>query len=436
MSLRPPDLVVDSVDPFKEDKLARKARVESLCGLVTSDLEPVVVAVDGKFGSGKSTFLKMCAAQLRKPPSEEAQEEKVVVVEFNAWQQSHTKNPLVDLTSALGLQVSDSKALNLIVTRIAWNAVSAVTKGVIDQQTFQDSEDSALFKGWNEVETQRQAFRNELKNIVDDGGPVVVLLDELDRCMPQQALDYLNVVRHLFDVPGVAVVIGVNQDELAHRVKQLYGAGCDANTYLRRFWDFTLPLREPNATQLANFLNGVYDGADVSSRFDNGDLWRLLIKQSGMSLRDIQQMVHHLAGFLDRRAGRNPALEDLVLAVYVLRTIDRNAYNKLISGERDLFETAASFRKKLDLDLDPNRDPNLDDEGYLRRYLVALVLCLDFRESLNVNEGSFIERFVEAGVGTEEQGKAIQELCSGVRSSLVDARVTRDGIDNLLHLMA
>ena len=65
MSLGPPDLVVDSVDPFKEDKLARKAQVESLCELVTSDKEPVVVSVDGKFGSGKSTFLSMCAAHLR-----------------------------------------------------------------------------------------------------------------------------------------------------------------------------------------------------------------------------------------------------------------------------------------------------------------------------------------------------------------------------------
>lgn len=62
MPLRPPDIDIDPADPFKEDKLARKARVESLCGLVTSDPEPVVVAVDGKFGSGKSTFLKLCAA--------------------------------------------------------------------------------------------------------------------------------------------------------------------------------------------------------------------------------------------------------------------------------------------------------------------------------------------------------------------------------------
>ena len=360
-------------------------------------------------------------------------QKQAVVVEFNAWQQSHTDNPLVDLTSALAAQVSYGKKLQRIAAQIGWNAVSAVTKGVIEHQTFRVSNHGSVSARWNDIETQRQAFRDELTSVVEKEGRVVVLLDELDRCMPQQALDYLNVARHLFDVAGVAVVIGVNQDELAHRVKQLYGKGCDADTYLRRFWDFPLTLREPNATQLTNFLNGVYDGTNISSRFDHGDVCQLLINQSGMSLRDIQQMVHHLAGFLDRDAGRNPTLEDLVLAVYVLRTIDRNAYNKLISGERSLAETAASFREKLDLNLDPNRDPNLDPDN-LRLYLITLVLCMDFREPLNT-DGSFIERFVEAGVGTEEQAEAIQKMCSGVRSSLGGARVTRDGIDSLLHLM-
>ena len=429
MPLRPRDIDIDPADPFKEDKLARKARVESLCGLVTSDPEPVVVAVDGKFGSGKSTFLKLCAAHLR-------HQNQAVVVEFNAWQQSHTDNPLVDLTSALAAQVSYGKKLQRIAAQIGWNAVSAVTKGVIEHQTFRVSNHGSVSARWNDIETQRQAFRDELTSIVEKEGRVVVLLDELDRCMPQQALDYLNVVRHLFDVAGVAVVIGVNQDELAHRVKQLYGKGCDADTYLRRFWDLPLPLSEPDSTQLTNFLNGVYDGADLSSRFDNSLYWRLLINQSGMSLRDVQQMVHHLAGFLGRHSGRNQTLEDLVLAVYVLRTIDRNAYNKLISGERSLVETAASFREKLDLNLDPSLDRDFNDEGFLRRYLIALVLCMDFRESRNVKDGSFIERFVEAGVGTEEQAKAIQEECEGVRSPLIDAMATRERIDSLLHLMA
>jgi len=51
--------------------------------LVTSDTRPVAVAVDGKFWSAKSPFLKMWAAQLCVLPFEDAREEKVVVTEFN-----------------------------------------------------------------------------------------------------------------------------------------------------------------------------------------------------------------------------------------------------------------------------------------------------------------------------------------------------------------
>ena len=177
--------------------------------------------------------------------------------------------------------------------------------------------------------------------------------------------------------------------------------------------------------------------AETASRRDrlgrgNRKVRELLIKQSGMSLRDIQQMVHHLAGFLS--SSHQSTLEDLALAACVLRTIDRNGYNKFISGERNLFETAASFREKLDLNLDYNPDFDLNGEDFLRRYLIALVLCLDSREFRNVNDDSFIERFVEAGVGSEEQGKVIQGLCSEVRSSL-PARPSREYIDNLLNVL-
>ena len=54
-----------------------------------------IVSVEDGFGTGKSVFLKMCAAHLRQ------EEESVSVIEFNAWQQSHTKNALVDLVSTL-----------------------------------------------------------------------------------------------------------------------------------------------------------------------------------------------------------------------------------------------------------------------------------------------------------------------------------------------
>ena len=52
-----------------------------------------MLAVRGDFGDGKSAFLRMCVAHLRN--------QETPVVEFNAWLQGHTEDPLRDLISVL-----------------------------------------------------------------------------------------------------------------------------------------------------------------------------------------------------------------------------------------------------------------------------------------------------------------------------------------------
>ena len=434
MSFRPPELVIDPDDPFKEDTLSRKPQVETLCGVIETDERPLVVSVDGRFGSGKSTFLAMCAAHLRK--------RDVAVAEFNAWQHSYTKNPLIDLISALGQEVPQASPLKQVVAGIGWGVASAATRGAINRQNFQEGDAESLFELWQQIEKHRQAFHTELEQVVraaDDR--LAIFVDELDRCMPQQALDYLNIARHLFDVPGVAVVVGVNQEELAHRVRQLYGERCNADVYLQRFWDFTLPLREPDSKQLTAFLNGVFQGAEVSDRLRAADdtftgaFWRLLVKQSGMSLRDIQQKVHYLARVLANipmpdRSGQNPfgadeTPEHLVLAAFAMRIIDRDAYDKLVSNECSPFEAAASFRQKLNLDVD------VPNPGH---YLMALVLCLNPYEHVGVRDEVFIERFVNAGVGDADLGAAILRMCEGIRPRVLGTMPSLEHIDSLLSL--
>ena len=434
MSFRPPELVIDPENPFKGDTLGRKPLVETLCAVIETDERPLVVSVDGKFGSGKSTFLAMCAARLR--------EKEAAVAEFNAWQHSHTKNPLIDLTAALMRRVPQGESLKRVAAGVSWGVVSAITHGAINRQNFQEGDAEPLFDLWHQIEEHRQAFHAELEKVVQaTNDRLVIFIDELDRCMPQQALDYLNIVRHLFDVPGVAVVIGVNQEELAHRVRQLYGEGCTADLYLRRFWDFTMALPEPNPKQMTAFLNGVLQGAGVSDRLNAADghpmgaLLKLLVKQSGMSLRDIQQTVHYLARVLANvpppdRSERDPfdageTREHLVLTAFAMQIIDRDAYDKLVSDEFDLFQAAASFRRKLSL---------TGDSRYVGDYLTALVLCLDFHKFLNVKDEAFIERFVEAGIGDKELGAEIQETCKGIRPRLINATSSLAHLDSLLSL--
>ena len=70
-----------------------------------------------------------------------------------------------------------------------------------------------------------------------------MLVDELDRCRPTYAVEFLEVVKHLMTVDHVVYAFAMNRPELAHTVSSCYGPEFDGKGYLRRFIDvdFTLP---------------------------------------------------------------------------------------------------------------------------------------------------------------------------------------------------
>ena len=58
----------------------------------------------------------------------------------------------------------------------------------------------------------------------DRSAPIIIVIDELDRCRPTYAIKLLEEIKHLFDVPGLVFVFGMHGDQLAHSVKAAYGA--------------------------------------------------------------------------------------------------------------------------------------------------------------------------------------------------------------------
>ena len=219
---------------------------------------------------------------------------------------------------------------------------------------------------WKTIEENRIAFHSTLEQAISEhDNKLVVLIDELDRCVPQQAHDILNIARHLFDVPGAIVVLGINQQELVYRVKQLYGQDCDGETYLRRFWDLPLTLQQPDESEKERYLEGVFDDADVSHRLNRlSDTYtypilKLLVDRTGMSLRDMQQAVHYLAavltsvadpGLLKRQLFDGRLLvEQVVLTAFALRIVNRPTYEDLISGRCDGFFAVSILREELEI---------------------------------------------------------------------------------------
>ncbi|WP_249365868.1 P-loop NTPase fold protein [Pseudoalteromonas sp. NEC-BIFX-2020_002] len=82
--------------------------------------------------------------------------------------------------------------------------------------------------------------------------PAFILIDELDRCRPSYAIEMLETIKHIFDIPGVVFVVATDTEQLQHVVKSVYGVGFDARLYLGRFFNSRFSLKSPN---LSNFLD-------------------------------------------------------------------------------------------------------------------------------------------------------------------------------------
>ena len=57
--VQPEEFLVSNEDPFANDRLDRRQPAEILTHLVNSFEGPCVLAVDGAWGAGKTTFLRM-----------------------------------------------------------------------------------------------------------------------------------------------------------------------------------------------------------------------------------------------------------------------------------------------------------------------------------------------------------------------------------------
>ena len=75
--IQPRDLEVPEETPFLHDRLDRKTPARVLTQIVASVEGPCVLSIDGPFGAGKSTFLRLWTQHLKN--------EGFPVARLNAW---------------------------------------------------------------------------------------------------------------------------------------------------------------------------------------------------------------------------------------------------------------------------------------------------------------------------------------------------------------
>lgn len=72
---------------------------------------------------------------------------------------------------------------------------------------------------------------------------VVIMVDELDRCLPEYAIRVLERLHHLFfGIENTLVLLSIDEGQLEHTVRQIFGHDTKTNDYLKKFIQFRFPL--------------------------------------------------------------------------------------------------------------------------------------------------------------------------------------------------
>ncbi|MCF6200098.1 MAG: KAP family NTPase [Hyphomicrobiaceae bacterium] len=158
----------------------------------------------------------------------------------------------------------------------------------------------SLLESFRKQQNSEKTFRQGLQTFLELADkkkplelPLFILIDELDRCRPTHAIEMLERIKHLFDIPNIVFVLATDTSQLRHVVRGVYGDGFDSTRYLLRFFDRTYMFTDPDVQTFVHFLfetNAIETHRLWAPRdIDSIDYFAKMMLYFELTLRDIEQ---------------------------------------------------------------------------------------------------------------------------------------------------
>lgn len=145
--------------------------------------------------------------------------------------------------------------------------------------------------------TTLHEIRERLKRILRslDGQRVLVIVDDLDRLTPAEALEMISLVKSLGDLPNVVYVLSYDEDNLAHLIET--AASVDGHEFLDKIVQYPVRLPQIDDDDLARMLSADLDILVTLSNHDSGrlnTLWFYVLRHYIENPRDVRRFVNAL----------------------------------------------------------------------------------------------------------------------------------------------
>ena len=357
------ELIIEKDSPFKNCKLNRKIYADVLTELLRSGNEGFVMALNNKWGTGKTSFVKMWKYHLENIDFQ--------TIYFNAWENDFENNALTALIGELKpiVKPSSQSSFNKVVEKgliLSKHVFPILIKSVIDKyidskslkenlnnladetkETFKSEIDEYLKRKENIIEF-KETLKEFVANTVTDK-PLVFIIDELDRCRPNYSVELLEQVKHFFSVPNIVFILSIDKQQLKHAIEGVYGSNqIDSEEYLRRFIDLEYSLPEPEKKEFIEYLYDYYNLKEYfeekNSEIAGNDketfirICNYLFSSKKVTLRQQEKIFSHISSVLKTCNKNRQVFPFLFVCLVFFKLLHSNFYDRIRLNDFTLIE--------------------------------------------------------------------------------------------------
>lgn len=289
----------------EEDRFGFSDIAKNLASSVISSAnkDGMVIAIEGKWGSGKSSLINLMQNQINN-----AEDFNVSTIALAPWLIGHHSDYVPVFMEALSVKVDEiSKEKGAILTatevkKLAKNLRkygSSAVGGLASLVELIEVLDSrfAIFSKpmrWMQKQlkpsSQSQTIDDLKANITQQlkklNHRFVIVLDDLDRLEPKEAIEVMRLVRSVADFPNVIYLLCYDKEILAHAVKEGLRVE-DGEKYLQKIVQVSFHIPEPEAFDLRHWLN---DEVQKVFNIENGQ------NMSGSMASNIYSAIDYFGG--------------------------------------------------------------------------------------------------------------------------------------------
>jgi predicted KAP-like P-loop ATPase len=365
MRIVTPPLIIEESDAFKNDILERKAYGKDLLNLVRQSNDELVISLDGKWGEGKTTFVKMWQGLLS--------ESNVPNIYIDAFANDYLDDAFISIVSAImsfakenieqdssnKIKVLKIKAKKIggqlfkLSSKVAIRAATLDTIAMNDVEEFKDNIVKSPSSLIDELIEDRLNFHSNKIALIDEfktllseisskiegnsENPLVIIIDELDRCKPSFAIEILEKIKHLFSVKGVVFILVMHKEQLEEAVKCIYGQNIDAHTYLQKFINLETKLPKRTADSYANDLT---EYSKKLLQLHEMEQWEIsnhiteiiaaLANHFNLSLRQLEKVFTNLVLFYSSIEQNSQKIPQIAVFLAIIKVVKPPIFDKLL----------------------------------------------------------------------------------------------------------